>query len=291
MNACCDNHSFHSHNSRIDPTKTTSLRKRFEADFTRRFRMLAREIRETVVKEDGFGALKTQRRFDFPTNQGKVSAFMSWLKSRQDVHLFEGKIAAPREVAANSIWMNTYIDTAYRRGIRQSISELRSAGGKVSEEYVTAGFLRPVHADRAGIIYTRAYDGLRGITEKMDDQISKILAEGIANGKNPLALAKSISDRVEKIGLTRARLLARTEVIAAHAEAKLNTYEDAGLRVVGLKSEWLTAGDEKVCDECDAASKEGPYETAQAHGMIPLHPNCRCTWVPLIPAEAEINLR
>lgn len=288
MNALCS--GFHIHANRIDPTKTTMLRKRFEADFTRRFRALIKDIRQTVSTEDGFG-LKTARRFDFPTNQAKVSGFMSWLQGREDFHLFEGTLSRPRAVAAQRQWMNTYIDTAYRRGIRESITELRSAGGQVSDSYVQSGFLRPVHADRAGIIFTRSYDELRGITSAMDGQISRVLSEGIMNGKNPLAIARDIVNRVEKIGITRARLLARTEVIAAHAEAKLNTYTDAGLTVVGLKSEWLTAGDEKVCDECDAASNKGPYAIESSHGLIPLHPNCRCTWIPVIPTGTEINLQ
>jgi SPP1 gp7 family putative phage head morphogenesis protein len=161
----------------------------------------------------------------------------------------------------------------------------------VSPTYIESAFLRPVHADRAGIIYTRAYDSLVGITTEMDRQISSVLAEGIANGNNPRKIAAAIVDRVDKIGITRARMIARTEVIAAHAEAKLNTYEDANIQGVGLMSEWLTANDGKVCEECEAASNKGPYTVEAAHGMIPLHPNCRCTWVPFIISGKEIELQ
>lgn len=293
MMKCNHAPDFHTNTNRIDPTKTGQLRKRFEADFKRRFAKLRKAIIDEVSKKDGFGlsALVTNRRFDFPTNQEKVAGFMAWLKLQQDTILFDGTLALPRYVAAQRAWMDLYIDTAYRRGLRAATVDIKRAGGRVSPEYIDAAFLRPVHADRAGIIYTRAYDSLVGITEEMDTQISSVLAQGISDGFNPTKIARVIVDRVDKIGITRARLLARTEVISAHAEAKLNTYEDANIQGVGLQSEWLTAGDERVCEECEAASAAGPYTIEAAHGMIPLHPNCRCTWIPFIVSGKEIELQ
>ena len=44
-------------------------------------------------------------------------------------------------------------------------------------------------------------------------------------------------------------------------------------------AEWTTAGDERVCPEC--GGWEGIKMTIEeARGMIPLHPNCRCDWLP-----------
>lgn len=288
----CNCGSLHVQASSVDPTKTTSLRKRFEADFKRRFRKIMLQVNEQVAKHDGFGttALKTHRKFDFPTNQEKVAGFTSWLTHLVGAELFDGTLAMPRSVAAQNVWMDTYIDTAYRRGMRTAASDAQRAGGKVHDSYLASAFLRPVHADRAGIIYTRAYESLQGITEEMSQQISEVLAEGIADGRHPNVLANRINDRISKIGLTRARLLARTEVIAAHAEAKLNVYEDARIQGVGLQSELLTAGDNLVCVECDTLAKAGPYTLNNARGMLPVHPNCRCTWVPFITMGKDIEL-
>lgn len=285
------NHS-HFHANAIDPTKTSQLRKRFEADFKRRYRKVMRKIVREVVELDGFGlSIRVNaKRFDFPTNQAKVAGFMTWLNSTLNAELFGSTLALPRDVAANKAWMNTYIQTSYRRGMARASTDIRRAGGRVSTDYVDNAFFRPIHADRVGIVYTRAYDGLRDITTAMDEQISTVLAEGLADGRGVREIAKAINNRVEKIGLTRSRLLARTEVIAAHAESKLNVYEDANIQGVGLQSEWLTAGDDRVCPECDAAAAQSPYTVNEAHGMIPLHPNCRCTWVPVITDGKGIEL-
>ena len=42
----------------------------------------------------------------------------------------------------------------------------------------------------------------------------------------------------------------------------------------------LTAGDDKVCQDCEDIAADGPYDIAQARGLIPAHPNCRCAFIP-----------
>jgi len=42
----------------------------------------------------------------------------------------------------------------------------------------------------------------------------------------------------------------------------------------------LTAGDDKVCEDCEDIAAEGPYDIDTARGLIPAHPNCRCAFIP-----------
>ena len=42
----------------------------------------------------------------------------------------------------------------------------------------------------------------------------------------------------------------------------------------------LTAGDDKVCQDCEDIAADGPYDLDQAKGLIPAHPNCRCAFIP-----------
>jgi hypothetical protein len=41
-----------------------------------------------------------------------------------------------------------------------------------------------------------------------------------------------------------------------------------------------TAGDDRVCIECEDAAIDGPYDLDEAEDLLPLHPNCRCALVP-----------
>lgn len=48
-----------------------------------------------------------------------------------------------------------------------------------------------------------------------------------------------------------------------------------------------TAGDDRVCDECDDIAAAGPYSLDEAEDLIPAHPNCRCTFVPAVDDAAN----
>lgn len=273
-----------------DPTRTKALRQRFEAEAYKRFRRLKGRIRDAIVQEDGFGLKANRGRFEFERSDKKVEAFMEWLRQAQRDEILEIRQGVPVSQAASQAWTATYIRTAYQRGVSQAAGNLRKQGVNVEDSWVDNAFSRPVHADRVGLAFTRAYQELEGITEAMDQQISRELAQGLAEGQNPRVIASRINDRVDKVGITRARTLARTEVISSHAEANLNAYEEAGVEGVEVEAEWSTAGDGRVCPECEAMEGE-TFTIEQARGMIPLHPNCRCTFLPRVEGGSGIELK
>jgi len=281
---------------KMDPTRTALVRKQFESELRRRFQELMALITEEIVDGDGFGLVNglgmiqvNARRFDFPRSGDKVSSFMRWLKREQSKGVLGIAEGTDIGASARNAWSNVYIDTAYQRGIRQAGAQLRKGGAQVSERWVESAFNRPIHADRVGLIYTRVFDELHGITQTMDARISRALSLGLSEGKNPRDIARDLNNEVD-IGLNRARMIARTEVVSAHAEASLNAYTEAGVEGVTVEAEWSTTGDDLVCPLC--AELEGvtmPLE--QARNLLPRHPNCRCAWVPVIENARGVELR
>lgn len=284
---------------RYDPTRTGPLRSRYEADLVRRFRRLEKAIRAVVGENDAFGlhspkvnqeAPFQSERFDYPRSSDKVAAFMRWLRRQERAGILEVSEGVPMERAAERSWQNVYIGSAYQKGIAQAAGLMRKDGVEVSDRWVDAGMLRPIHADRVGLIYTRAYADLEGITDAMDQKISGALAQGLAEGRGANALASSLIDRVKGIGIARARVLARTETIRAHAEGTLNSYDEAGLEGVNVLSEFSSSRDDAVCPKCQALEGQ-TFTLAQARGLIPVHPNCRCAWLPVVKNPQGIILR
>lgn len=284
------------HARRKDPTNTTRIRRAFEQEINRRFSQLKKLIRQSLVEADAL-ALKTnevsalgKRAFEFRRSGDKVQDFMDWLKRAEDDTIFSIIPGTPNRAAKDSAWANIYLKSAYQQGLQQSASHMRAGGIKVSPEWADSAFFRPIHADRLGLAYTRTFTDLVGVTDVMDVAISRILSQGLGEGRNPVDMARDIVDKVDGIGRARARTIARTEVISAHAEASLNAYTEAGLSGVKVRAEWSTAGDDRVCDECaDMEGKE--FDIEDAHGMIPLHPNCRCAFIPVVGDPEGKELR
>lgn len=298
----------------VDPTGTLRIRQRYEADMVRRFQKIKSQIREAIVQLDVLG-LKTpsvmsstflksystgdfqpdvllatldapaRQAFAFNRSSEKVSSFMNWLKDAEREGILGVSPGTSMQAAAETAWQNTYIDTAYQKGIRDAGNKLDVAGASLESDFISGAFNRPVHADAAGLLYTRAFNELDGVTDAMSQRISRSLAQGLIEGLGPMDIARSLAADVDEIGIMRARLIARVETIHAHAEGALNLFEEAKVEGVEIEAEYSTAGDEQVCPDC--AEYEGRVITIdEAHGLIPMHPNCRCTFIPIVKEPA-----
>ncbi len=295
-----------------DPTRTTALRNAFAREMRKRFRKIRALIVKAIVEEDVFGlgspvtitALQRtpgRRRFAFLRSAAKLSGFMRWLRTMVDNEVIAVTDIDQVGESIEAAWNNKYIFDSYRRGVIRARYQLKQAGFDVPTLGATGGIdialSSPFHLDRVGLLYTRTFNELRGITAAMDQQISRVLAQGMADGLGPRIIARHLNAVIKgggaDLGLTdtlgrympaerRAQVLARTEIIRAHAEAQLQEYRNWRVAEVHVKAEWVTAGDDRVCPEC--ADLEGSIFTIEkASGMLPLHPQCRCAWIPFNP--------
>lgn len=302
---------------RHDPTKTGLIRRSFEAEMERRFRDTINAIWQAVVEQDVFGIetedeikanafrvhapkakpkkpppkkprLPPKQAYKFDRDRAKVAKFKKWLEQQARAGIIgvqKGAAFGPEQS-----WATTYIQSAYQRGMTGAGSALRGEGVTVTDEWMESAFMRPVHADRIGTLYTRQFEALEGVTEEMADKISKSLASSLIEGKGARETARALIQDAE-MSKRRARMIARTETINAHAEATLNAYEEAEAEGVELEAEWLTAQDDQVCPKCQALG-EGPFMTIdEARGRLPAHPNCRCAWAPVVMDPLLKSLR
>ncbi len=123
-------------------------------------------------------------------------------------------------------------------------------------------------------IRTRSLELAKMVNGTTKEELRKILAEEFSQGVNIDKLTKRLKEFYAGQYEWRAPLVARTEVIAAYNEGNLQGYESEGVE----KVQWYAALDERLCDEC-MAEHEKVYPIIESHGMIPLHPQCRCIWL------------
>ena len=296
---------------KIDPTRTVTLRNAFVSQMDKRFNGIAYLVQHAIVDQDCFGLnpLKTNlgtlpgnRAFAFSTSQEQLQGFMEWLKEQVNKGILTTSEYQQLGVGIRQEWTDLYIEDSYKRGVIRARYEMTKAGWQIPSIEASGGIAlvmanNPFHLDRVGLLATRAYNELQGITDAMSQQIGRILAQGIADGDGPRLLAKklvtTITGRGETLAIRdtlgrfisakrRAEMLARTEIIRAHAEATLQEYKNWGVVGVNVQAEWATANDDRVCPQC--ASMEGKvYLLSDAQGLIPAHPGCRCCWLPAAP--------
>jgi len=275
---------------RKDPTRTTMIRLRWEAETRRRFYSIIKLNRKLLISDDAFGLVTRKplvfnvQDYKFLTDANKVKAYQKWLQQQIDANILSVDTVSGKPRNA------TYVESAYRKGLTRAYIDVHKedlaadkmfyAGGKA--QFLTDAFAAPEVLSKIELIYTRAFNDMKGITDTMSTQLSRALANGLVNGDGPVAISREMRKTVIGITKQRALLIARTEVISAHAEGQLDAFERMGVEELGLMAEVGTAGDERVCDECQGVADGGPYTVKEARGMIPLHPRCRCSWEPYL---------
>ena len=267
----------------IDPTATAGIQRMYGAELVRRLAELNKAIRISLIDHDALGLVRTglmtfadpippadRKAFAVVDSAAQQRAFSQWLSGALAQMLDDqGPVPA---------WLKTFVRAAYSKGI-QSATRLIEKQRKDVRQAVNQILSTPFHRERLEGIFERNFAELKGLTGSMATKIQRALADGLTAGENPRAIATRISKEIS-ISKSRARTIARTETIRTNAEAQLNTFERFGIAQVSVEAEWLTAEDGRVCPLCEP--KNGKiFSIEEARGMIPLHPNCRCGWVPV----------
>ena len=280
---------------KFDPTRTTTLRRKYQAEMRRRFYTVRSLVVKAIWKLDVLGlnenepftfnqellvsnALPERQVWRFRTDAQKLTAFKGWLQEQIDQEILSV------DVVGNP-WSATYIDSSYRRGVIraysdthvQELADIPDFYQGSRAQFLESSFSQAERLDKLKFLYTRSFEELQGITSAMSQQMGRILANGIANGRGARIIARELSNNITGITKQRAMVLARTELAAAHAEGQLDALEELGIEKVVAMIEWSTA--DNPCELC-ADMNGAIFTIKEARGLIPRHPNCLCAWIP-----------
>lgn len=122
---------------------------------------------------------------------------------------------------------------------------------------------------------------LKGATDEMARRVARTLLEGYKERETIVQLAKRVREETG-FAKSRARMIARTEFVRNAAEASLVRYKACGFD----KVKYWAALDGRECDEC--TGYHGKIYQIDDAPQIPIHPNCRCCYVPIAPEEDDM---
>lgn len=128
-------------------------------------------------------------------------------------------------------------------------------------------------------------DKLAGIAQ---NEITK----GIYQGKSAKKISKNISERLDA-SMKDIERVVRTESKHARNEASAQAYIDMGYEWYMFSSHTEGKSSERTCERCREINEEKYRFDKRVVGenFPPLHPNCRCTIIPIVKDEMIENSR
>ena len=134
-------------------------------------------------------------------------------------------------------------------------------------------------------IKARTFQFTELITQETNKQLKKALSESIRLGEGAAKTRRRVRDIFGDITKFRAERIARTEILTVTNLATEESFKQGGIDT----KEWLTALDERTSERCLAlngkqVSIDGKFTATDdtITARPPLHPNCRCTLIPVV---------
>lgn len=266
--------------NRKDPTGTRQIRKSFSSEFYKRYRWLKGQVRKKIIEDKFFS--ETGFSLVHNVTNAQYEEFTSWIDG-----LIEGGIILSKKKGfSNSIdferWSDIYVHASYKKGMKDAyqFGNYRKKTGIPVDSFVDSASFDSLHRETMNVLFQKTFSEIKGVARATQQKIQRVVAKGALENSSFKEIASQINKEIDKVGLYRSRLIAQTEIVRAHAEASLNIYKSFGEEFVGALVEFSTVGDEKVCSICSALNGK-LFTIEEARGLIPLHPFCRCVWLPM----------
>jgi len=155
----------------------------------------------------------------------------------------------------------TYYET-FMKGSQQAISVVGNVS--LDMEYIK------------GWIADSSEEWAKEITQTTIDQFNDAVKLGIAEGEGIAGLSARTSEVFDLAKGYRTERIARTEVARTTVESHRTVYKDGGFKDV----EWLLVDDASTGSLDREYSERDDWTVDSIKGVIPVHPNCRCDFVP-----------
>lgn len=237
----------------------------------------------------------------------KLAETIKWLDSDEAKEYFQQEAEYQEEVfeALEEEWDNILsgeissvdelLDRIYEHGKQKGYTDIRER-------------IRYTDADRQALQFAKDYNFqlIQKLDDNLRDAVKNRVIQAVASGEHPYELASKIQELgVQPLpGSTlsarhRAVMIARTETARVQNTGIIQSYVNEGFTEVNI----LTAEDSSVCRLCLAnayefntdeivlenrgADRVHRIADMNSNSWVPLHPNCRCTYVVVWDSRGE----
>lgn len=146
-----------------------------------------------------------------------------------------------------------------------------------------------IAAGKGPVEIARSLSEVTGLDAPRAARLEKIKKYLEQSGMSPEAIKKQLEREKEKLLRERRETIARTETADAQSTARRFEAEARGARW----KYWITTADERLCDICSGNERDGviPFEATFSGGTrdVPAHPNCRCAVQYVTSDKAKVQ--
>lgn len=229
-----------------DPANQKSNLKRAQVELKKRFERINKAVKSLVAEQKGIQrvtsannmsfwwpldnngertneviANKTFYSYDISTERyDSINAFIERLLYGELLESINGQ-------RPNNWFYQSYLSSAYNDAIRDTIQSSKNmaepsiVGDEIAMmiRQLDADAFNPQQVNSLGLVYSRVFNEMKGLTDSMKVDLSETLTRGMASGLGIRQITQYVAKRVG-VGFSRAQRISRTEILGAYRTAQ-----------------------------------------------------------------------
>lgn len=270
-----------------DPTGMDRLERGAMLEFRRKLRKVAQ------VYVDALGRLQAvpviNAKYAFALDIEMLTQLLDAASLSTDDILLEG--------GQEALWFfQGYGAVAYQRGTAQEFANIAKQSpiyAAANERGLQSLINTPEYRLRIGLIRAREFEEIKGLSGQVKGDMSRILTDGIARGRNPMQIAATLKEQTG-IEEFRANRIARTEITTALRRARMDESDDADEKY-NLKSKQMHLSALGPTTRLEHALRHGKLFTTEQQrewwASDANSINCKCSTVSVMVDKDDKPLR
>lgn len=204
-----------------DPAGTDKSERRAMADFDRRLRQVDRLYRDALESVPYSIVTVNAQQYKFELSPEILAVMTAEIDRAVDRILLEG--------GAEQLWFTVgYVVPSYQAGTAAAWRNLGAQAEryKLGRPELASVLQSGPYRQRIQYLAARQFENMAGLTAETKASMARILTDGFAQGLNPRAVAKQLTEQAG-IEARRGHRIARTEIGNAQRQARLDEAQQA----------------------------------------------------------------
>ena len=239
------------------------------------------------VTTNGDARVTNATTYVFRTLPDVLAQYLAAAAAKVDEIMLEGGV--------RNIWFAAqYVEAAYQTGAARNRANLaaQSAVYRAKWPDLRALLLSEPYQRRMSMLYAREFEEMAGLAAEIKRDMAQILTAGMGNGIGPLVISKQMTEQLG-IEKRRADRIARTEINAAHTNARMDQAQDAKVEL-DLDSREMHVSALSPTTRLTHAARHATLHTVQDQrdwwARDGNRINCKCSTVTVLVNKAGVPL-
>lgn len=211
-----------------------------QRDLKKRYSVINKQMMTLVKQQKNYQSLATNAYYKYEISSARYDSINLFIQQL----LNEQLLGNPQGVLSNQWFFQSYLSKAFNDGVRDSIQSAKNlsdpniVGDDISQmiRNIDEDAFNPLMINRLGLIYSRAFNEMKGLTESSRVDLAETLTRGMSDGLGISEISRNIRGRVN-VSFSRAQRIARTEILNAYRTGSREQNKDINENIYS-DSDW-----------------------------------------------------